>query len=112
MFYEYNQNILSKKDMSSARFSILGFWKGNFQAKFIKNLNWKGDKKSWKGGKLKEREYLNYLREEIFKEVKRCAEVGKNWPGYFFATGNHIPNNVPLENALCYLDLIKKLGEG
>jgi len=47
-------------------------------------------------------------REEIFKEVKRCVDAGKNCPGYFFAVGNHIPHNVPLKNALYYLDLIKK----
>lgn len=49
-------------------------------------------------------------REEILREVKRCANIGRNCPGYFFAVGNHIPHNVPLENALYYLDLIKKLG--
>jgi len=49
-------------------------------------------------------------KEEIFQEVKRCADIGKSCPGYFFAVGNHIPHNVPLENALYYLELIRKLG--
>ncbi len=49
-------------------------------------------------------------KEQIFREVKRCTDTGRNCPGYFFAVGNHIPHNVPLENALYYLDLIKKFG--
>lgn len=49
-------------------------------------------------------------KEKILKEVRRCANIGRNCPGYFFAVGNHIPHNVPLKNALYYLDLIKKLG--
>jgi len=32
-------------------------------------------------------------------EVKRCLDAGRGCPGYFFAVGNHIPPNVPLENA-------------
>ena len=27
------------------------------------------------------------------------------------AVGNHIPHNVPIENALYYLDLVDKLGK-
>jgi len=49
-------------------------------------------------------------REQIFREVRRCADIGRGCPGYFFAVGNHIPHNVPLKNALYYLNLIKKLG--
>jgi len=48
--------------------------------------------------------------EQIFREVRRCTNIGRNCPGYFFAVGNHIPHNVPLKNTLYYLDLIKKLG--
>lgn len=49
-------------------------------------------------------------KEDIYREVKRCADLGRDCPGYFFAVGNHIPHNVPLENALYYLDLIKEMG--
>ena len=49
-------------------------------------------------------------REQIFREVRRCTNIGRNCPGYFFAVGNHIPHNVPLKNTLYYLDLVKKLG--
>jgi uroporphyrinogen-III decarboxylase len=49
-------------------------------------------------------------REEIRAEVLRCARLGRNCPGYFFAVGNHIPFDVPLENVLYYLDLTREMG--
>ncbi len=39
---------------------------------------------------------------EIKTEVQRCIDIGKECPGYFFASGNHIPSNVPVENAIYY----------
>lgn len=39
---------------------------------------------------------------QIHDEVMRCITLGKNCPGYFFAVGNHIPPNTPVENALYY----------
>lgn len=38
-------------------------------------------------------------REQVYAEVKRCMDLGRSCPGYFFAVGNHIPPNVPIENA-------------
>lgn len=38
-------------------------------------------------------------KEDVYKEVKRCMDLGRDCPGYFFAVGNHIPPNVPIENA-------------
>jgi len=49
-------------------------------------------------------------RGDIYAEVKRCADIGRSLPGYFFAVGNHIPYNVPVENAMYYFDLIEELG--
>ena len=49
-------------------------------------------------------------RAEIRAEVERCARLGRDCPGYFFAVGNHIPANVPLDNVLYYLDLCRELG--
>ena len=49
-------------------------------------------------------------RDDVRAEVKRCADLGRDCPGYFFAVGNHIPPNVPLDNALYYLDCIRELG--
>ncbi|MFQ6133936.1 MAG: uroporphyrinogen decarboxylase family protein [Armatimonadota bacterium] len=49
--------------------------------------------------------------DQVRAEVQRCADLGRDCPGYFFAVGNHIPHNVPLENALYYLELIQELGQ-
>ena len=51
-------------------------------------------------------------REEIRAEVERCARLGRECPGYFFAVGNHIPVEVPLDNLLYYFDLCRELGLG
>ena len=49
-------------------------------------------------------------REEIEAEVKRCMDIGRRCPGYFMAVGNHIPPNIPMDNALYYFELVGKLG--
>ena len=36
------------------------------------------------------------------REVERCVRIGRDCPGFFMAVGNHIPSNVPVENALYY----------
>jgi len=46
-------------------------------------------------------------KEAVKAEVERCYDLGRKCPGYFFAVGNHIPHNIPLENALYYLELIR-----
>jgi uroporphyrinogen-III decarboxylase len=38
-------------------------------------------------------------KDEVRAEVKRCMDLGRGCPGFFFAVGNHIPPNVPIENA-------------
>ena len=48
--------------------------------------------------------------EEIRADVKRCAELGRDCPGYFFAVGNHIPYTVPIPNVECYLEAIEEYG--
>ena len=42
--------------------------------------------------------------EDITREVRRCMDVGRHCAGYFFAVGNHIPPNVPVENADACID--------
>jgi uroporphyrinogen-III decarboxylase len=49
--------------------------------------------------------------DEIRAEVKRCADLGRNCPGYFFAVGNHIPYTVPIPSVECYLEAIKEYGK-
>ncbi len=48
-------------------------------------------------------------KEDIYNEVKRCIDIGKNCPGFFMAVGNHIPANTPVENALYYNEIFEKL---
>lgn len=43
-------------------------------------------------------------REDIRKEVQRAMDIGKKYPGFIFCTGNHIPPNVPVDNAIYYND--------
>ena len=49
-------------------------------------------------------------RGEIRAEVERCARLGRDCPGYFFAVGNHIPVEVPIDNLLYYFQLCQELG--
>jgi uroporphyrinogen-III decarboxylase len=49
--------------------------------------------------------------DKIRAEVKRCADLGRDCPGYFFAVGNHIPYNVPVASIECYLEAIHKMGK-
>ncbi|MGB9587520.1 MAG: uroporphyrinogen decarboxylase family protein [Armatimonadota bacterium] len=50
-------------------------------------------------------------KNDIRCEVERCMNLGKRCPGYFIAVGNHIPHNVPIDNALYYIDLVHELGQ-
>ena len=54
---------------------------------------------------------LQGSKEDIYNEVKRCMDIGKDCPGFFMAVGNHIPANTPLENALYYNECYQKLGQ-
>jgi len=48
-------------------------------------------------------------REDIAAEVSRCMAIGKRYPGFFLAVGNHIPANTPVDNALYYQEIYEKL---
>mgnify|MGYP005848330115 CR=1 FL=1 len=60
-------------------------------------------------GNADTRKLLSGSREEIYNEVKRCMDTGKNCPGFFMAVGNHIPPNTPVENAIYYNEVYEKL---
>lgn len=49
-------------------------------------------------------------REDIYREVKRCADCGRDCPGYFFKVGNLVPWNVPPDNIQYYFDISHELG--
>lgn len=52
---------------------------------------------------------LSGTREQIRAEVQRCMDIGKKYPGFFMAVGNHIPSNTPVENALYYNEVYEEL---
>lgn len=49
--------------------------------------------------------------EDVKKEVKRCMDAGKRYPGYFIRAAGDLPHNIPLENIECYFDSCYKLGK-
>jgi uroporphyrinogen-III decarboxylase len=55
---------------------------------------------------------LSGSQDAIRREVKRCLDIGKKYPGFFMAVGNHIPPNTPVENALycnaCYEEMSRR----
>lgn len=54
---------------------------------------------------------LSGSKDAIYKEVKRCMDIGKKYPGFFMAVGNHIPSNTPIENALFYNEVYEELSK-
>lgn len=44
---------------------------------------------------------------EIQAEIDATLELAFDCPGFMFAIGNHLPSNVPIENALFYFDYLK-----
>jgi len=47
-------------------------------------------------------------KEQIKHEIDETLKIAKKCPGFVFAVGNHIPSNVPVENALYYYDYLSK----
>jgi len=54
---------------------------------------------------------LSGSKEEIRAEVKRCMDIGKKYPGFFMAVGNHIPANTPIDSVLYYNDYYEELSK-
>ena len=52
---------------------------------------------------------LRGKREEIRAEVERCMAIGKPYPGFFMAVGNHIPANTPVDAVLYYNEVYEEL---
>jgi len=46
---------------------------------------------------------------DIERELRDVFTLARTCPGFVFATGNHLPANIPLEHALRYFDLIEEL---
>jgi hypothetical protein len=54
---------------------------------------------------------LSGTKEDIRAEVKRCMDIGKKYPGFFMAVGNHIPANTPADNVLYYNEVYEELSK-
>ena len=48
-------------------------------------------------------------KQQIYEEVKRCMDIGKKYPGFIMAVGNHIPANTPVDSCLYYNDFYMQL---
>jgi hypothetical protein len=46
-------------------------------------------------------------RDQIRAEIDATLPLARRCPGFMFAVGNHIPSNVPVENALFYFDYLR-----
>lgn len=44
---------------------------------------------------------------EIQAEIDATLQLARDCPGFFFAVGNHIPSNVPIENALFFWNYLR-----
>lgn len=49
-------------------------------------------------------------KEDIRREVIRCMDIGRDYPGFIMAVGNHIPSNTPVDNCLWYDEFCKEYG--
>jgi len=47
-------------------------------------------------------------REEIKEHIDATLALTMGCPGFVFAVGNHIPSNVPVENALFYFEYLRR----
>lgn len=45
--------------------------------------------------------------DEIRAEIDATLAIAKDCPGFVFAVGNHIPSNVPIDNAMCYIEHLR-----
>ena len=48
--------------------------------------------------------------QEIKAEVRRCADLGRRYPGYFFKSAGDLPHNIPIANIEAYTRLKRELG--
>jgi len=62
-------------------------------------------------GNADTRVLLNGSRDDIYAEVKRCMDIGKQYPGFFMAVGNHIPSNTPVDNVMYYNEAYEKMSK-
>lgn len=60
------------------------------------------------GGAIDCRTLTFGTREAIRAEIDITLDAARACPGFFVAVGNHIPGNVPVENALFYFEYLRR----
>ena len=60
------------------------------------------------GSKLDCRTLTFGTPEQIKHEIDETLKLAKNCPGFFFAVGNHIPSNVPVDNGLYFFEYLSE----
>lgn len=60
------------------------------------------------GSKVDCRTLTMGTKEEIRAEIDATLPAAKECPGFMFAVGNHIPSNVPVDNATFYFEYLRK----
>lgn len=48
--------------------------------------------------------------EDVRSEVRRCADIGREAPGFFFRVVGDLPHNIPLDNIKAYFEAIHEFG--
>ena len=61
-------------------------------------------------GNADTRVLLHGSREDIRREVQRCMDIGKKYPGFIMSVGNHIPPNTPVDSCMWYNEFCRELG--
>jgi hypothetical protein len=67
-----------------------------------------GQTKVIMGSKVDCRTLTFRKRDQIKHEVDETLKIAKACPGFVFAVGNHLPINIPLDNALYYFDYLNQ----
>ncbi len=60
------------------------------------------------GSKLDCRTLTFGTQRQIEQEIDQTLKIAFGCPGFMFAVGNHIPSNVPVDNALFYFEYLKQ----
>ncbi|HEY9076010.1 MAG TPA: uroporphyrinogen decarboxylase family protein [Anaerolineaceae bacterium] len=67
-----------------------------------------GKNKVIMGSKVDCRTLTFHGREAIQHEIDETLKIAEGCPGFVFAIGNHMPANIPIENALFYMDYLRE----
>ncbi len=62
-------------------------------------------------GNADTRVLLTGTKDDIRAEVRRCMDIGKKYPGFFLAVGNHIPANTPVDSVLYYNEAYEEMSK-